>query len=70
MTINKIIAEQIRTRRKAMGLNQTELSEKIGAGCAKSVSLWETQAFLPNLLNLCALADVFECSVDELLGRK
>jgi transcriptional regulator with XRE-family HTH domain len=69
-TLSEIIAEQIRTRRKAMGLSQLELAGKINVGHMKSVSQWETQAFLPNAVNLCALADVFECNVDELLGRK
>lgn len=68
-TLSETIAEQIRTHRKAMGLTQGELANRLGMGAQVAVSNWERGIFCPSLIYMCDLADVFECSVDELLGR-
>ena len=62
------IGEIIRRKRKAMGLTQRKLAEKAGA-TPLMVYNWEKGLFFPNVMSLCDLADVFGCSVDELLGR-
>ena len=68
--LQDIVAENIRRRRKGKGLSQERLSEELGTGCNQSaVSRWELGASFPDAHNLCALADVFGCTVDELLGR-
>lgn len=69
-TLNDIVAEQIRTRREAMGLTRTQLGQRFGDKTGKNVGFWEKGRSLPSAYSLCDLADVFECSVDELLGRK
>lgn len=68
-TLSETIAEQIRARRKAMGLKQGELAERLNMDTQVTVSNWERGKFCPSLIYMCDLADVFECSVDELLGR-
>lgn len=68
-TLNDIIGEQIRKRRKALGLSQEKLSKEIGGCGAATVHHWEHGRFSPNTFYLCALADVLGCSVDSLLGR-
>jgi transcriptional regulator with XRE-family HTH domain len=71
MTLNEIVAEQIRTRREAKGWRKVDLLRNLCMGDhAAHVWQWESGSQLPGAYYLCALADVFGCSVDELLGRK
>jgi transcriptional regulator with XRE-family HTH domain len=69
-TLSEIVAEQIRTRREAIGMKQGELAEQLGMDTQNTVSNWERGKFCPSLIYMCDLADVFKCTVDELLGRK
>lgn len=63
--IGAIIAE----KRKALNLSQTMLGRKLDC-TAQAVTQWESGKNTPSVQMLVALADVFGCSVDELLGRK
>jgi transcriptional regulator with XRE-family HTH domain len=45
------------------------LAEAIGVGHT-AIRDWTSGKSYPNLKNLCAFADVFKCSIDELMGRK
>lgn len=68
-TIEAALAKNIRKKRKARKLTQIDLSVLID--CARSnVVNWEKGRNMPSAWYLCLLADEFECSVDELLGRK
>ena len=70
MFLQDIVAENIRSRREAMGMSMRELSRRMGAAnSSRCVSSWEAGVALPGAHSLCALADVFGCTVDELLGR-
>ena len=55
--------------RKAKGVTQEMLADQLGVTAA-AVSKWEKNYTLPDLLMLSALADYFEVSTDELLGRR
>lgn len=55
--------------RKNKGVTQEELAAELGVTAA-AVSKWEKGYTLPDVLMVCALADYFEVSADELLGRK
>ena len=55
--------------REAAGLRQYELAERMGVKQA-SVSAWESGLAMPSAANLLKLADILDCTVDELLGRK
>jgi transcriptional regulator with XRE-family HTH domain len=59
----------IRKLRKARGLTQIQLANKIGA-TQKVVTSYETNQATPTLENLIKIADVFQISIDELVGRK
>ena len=48
--------------------NQEELAEKLDVSPA-AISKWERGISTPELNMVCKLADCFEISVDELLGR-
>lgn len=60
---------EIKRLREAAGLRQYELAERMGVKQA-SVSAWESGQAMPSAANLLKLADVLDCTVDELLGRK
>jgi transcriptional regulator with XRE-family HTH domain len=61
------LAENIRRLRRARDLTQEEFARKINIS-AKSVSKWERGDGYPDIELLPALAAIFECSVDDLLG--
>lgn len=60
---------EIKRLREAAGLRQYELAERMGVKQA-SVSAWESGLAMPSAANLVKLADILDCTVDELLGRK
>ena len=64
MNIGKIILEL----RKQNNITQEELAAELGVTAA-AVSKWENSYTLPDILMLCALADYFGVTTDELLGR-
>lgn len=67
--MNERIGKAIRKMRTSRGLTQRELERKIGASRGMMWH-WEDGQFAPTAFFLCGMADVLECSVDELLGRK
>ena len=54
--------------RKQKGIKQEELAAELGVTAA-AVSKWENGYTLPDILMLCALADFFGVTTDELLDR-
>ena len=62
------IGKQIYELRKQKNIKQEELAAELGVTAA-AVSKWENGYTLPDILMLCALADFFEVTTDELLGR-
>lgn len=57
---------QLKSRRKALGLNQTALAEAVGV-TPGAVSQWESGLTNPTLEMLVKIAAVLQCTVDELL---
>ena len=64
----EFISKSIIAQRKKRGLTQEEFAEKLGVSSA-AVSKWERGISTPELNMVCKIADCFEISVDELLGR-
>lgn len=64
----EFISKSIVSNRKKRGLTQEELAEKLDVSSA-AVSKWERGISTPELSMVCKMADCFEISVDELLGR-
>lgn len=60
---------EIRSYRKALGMTQAELAEKLGLA-PNTLSQYETGKREPDMDTLSRLADALEVSVDELLGRE
>ena len=64
MNIGKIILDL----RKKKNITQDELAAELGV-TSTAVSKWENGYTLPDILMLCALADYFAVTTDDLLGR-
>lgn len=61
--------EALVSLRKLRGMTQRELSAALGLSPA-TVAQWERGYCLPSTENLQAIADLFGCSVDAVLGRE
>lgn len=55
--------------REKTGLTQKEVAEKLGID-QSAVSLWETGKTAPRVAILVKLAELYHCSLDELLARE
>lgn len=62
------LGHKILELRRQQGITQEELAAALGVTAA-AVSKWENNYTLPDVLMLCALADYFAVTTDELLGR-
>ena len=63
------LSENIALRRKSLGFSQETLAEKLGV-TFQAVSKWENGKSTPDITLLPLFADIFDCSIDELFGRK
>ncbi len=63
------IAENIRAYRKQHGLTQEQLAEVLGVSVG-AVYKWESGSSLPELRTIMEMADLFDISVDALLGYR
>ena len=64
---NIILAANILKYRKKIGLRQDELAQKLGV-TFQAVSKWENAKAAPDITFLPIMADVFECSIDDLFS--
>ena len=62
-----MISENIAYMRRARGLSQEALAEKVGV-TRQTVSKWETGESLPDLEKAALLAEALEVSLDELVS--
>ena len=63
------IAENIKFYRKALGLTQEKLASLLN-GKKSLVSNYENGYSTPDIYIIIKLADIFQISLDELVGRK
>ena len=61
--------ERIASLRKARGMTQEALARRLGI-TNQAVSKWESDQCCPDIMQLPALADIFEISMDALFGRQ
>ncbi|MNU26884.1 transcriptional repressor DicA [compost metagenome] len=70
MHMKKILAlRNIAALRNRDGLSQEELGQMIGAS-QQAIAKWENGLANPKTKKLIAIADVFDCSLDTLIGRE
>lgn len=62
-------ADNLKQLRKEKGISQNSLAKSVGV-TQQCISEWENARIEPTLSYLWVLADVFEVSVDLLIGRK
>ena len=67
MKESNTLGQRIQEGRKAAGLSQEALGERLGVS-RQAVSKWEADAAIPELENLIAMSRVFGVSIGELLG--
>lgn len=60
------MGEKLKAARLAAGLTQTQLAEAIGCK-QKDVSRWEAGTVEPKALTLKKMAQVLQCSMDDLV---
>ena len=63
------LEEQIKHYRKQAGLSQEKMAEIIGVS-RQAITKWENGTGTPDIVNLMAIADLFQISVDELLSNE
>lgn len=61
-----VIGKNIRRLRRANGMMQYDLSDALGYEHVSGISVYECGKKLPGAKTLAKLAEVFECSVEEL----
>lgn len=59
----------IKEKRIALGMSQGELANKLGVSRV-NISHWENGTTMPRTSKLTTLAEVLQCSVDDLLCKK
>ena len=64
-----IFGQVLRSLRETEKLKQSELAEKLDV-TQRKVSYWENDQVEPSLSELWKIADFFNLSIDELIGRK
>ncbi len=65
--MNNFLPERIKYLREENGLSQRELSEKLAVSKA-SISWYESGSRIPSVEKLIQLAQIFQVSIDFLLG--
>ncbi len=60
------IAHRIQSLRKAKGISQEELADKVGVS-RQAVSKWESEQSTPDMDNIIIMSDYFEVTTDYLL---
>lgn len=62
------LAENLRIQRKKNGLSQEELAEKCDVS-RQAIAKWESGESAPSIERLIFLADLYDVTLDELVGR-
>ncbi len=68
MDIKEIFAANLIKYRKAAGMTQAELADKINYS-DKAISKWERAESIPDLVIVKSIADLFEVTVDSLISE-
>lgn len=68
MTNGEMLGKKLYELRKARGLSQEELAERLGVS-RQAVSKWECGESLPDTDNLITISKIYGVSLDELVGN-
>lgn len=67
--MNETFGQRIMSLRKKKGITQEELANRLNIS-PQAVSKWENDINLPDILTLPLIAEIFDTTIDELLGKK
>ena len=62
-------SKNLKNLRLSVKMSQKELANKLGI-CQSNISDWENDVSRPEYERLIEIAEIFDVSLDELLGRK
>jgi len=62
------VGKRLKELREAKGMNQSTVARKLDLK-PNVIWRWEFGSYCPTAIYLVKLADFFDCTVDELLGR-
>ena len=62
------LADNLRIQRKKLGLSQEELAEKCQIS-RQAIAKWESGESVPTIEEVIFLADLYDMTLDELVGR-
>lgn len=65
-----MLSENIKKYRKKFGMSQQDLSYKAGISYCTVTKIEQGNALSPRLDTLIKIADIFNVSLDELVGRE
>ena len=65
----KTVGQILREKREKVGISQRKVASIIGVKC-DTIRNWERGYSYPNILHCCDLADIYGCTLDELVGRE
>lgn len=63
------IGDLLKEQREKLGLSQSAVANKINTS-HQNISRWESGKILPSIDFCIKLADLYDISLDELVGRK
>lgn len=66
---NMTFSNKLRALRKQAGLSQEQLAEKLSVS-RQAVTKWETDAGVPDIVNIKAISNLFDISIDRLLSNE
>jgi len=69
MTNTTFMSNDLRSRRKAAGLFQSDVARALGLDCADRISHWENGTAMPNVVNLFKLAAIYGVMPHELYSE-
>ena len=68
-SVRRTFANNLRNNRLARKWSRAKLAELVGVNSASTIGNWEAGLATPDYDKLCFLADLFETSIDALMGR-
>ena len=63
------LGENLRKKREAKGMTLEDISKRVGIS-VQNVSSYESGYKVPSLRVIISLADIYRCTIDELVGRR
>ena len=67
--VKKTFANNLKNNRLSKKWSQAKLAELVGVNSTSTIGNWEAGIATPDYDKLCFLADLFETSIDALMGR-